>query len=106
MPKSTNRPAQLRHTAIRRPEPGAVSGDALPAPAVTEPLHSDPMTATALEVLGLRALPSDPRELDALVAPRDPTQWTWEKTHAWRHLRALLNTAGVEARTPEKQARP
>lgn len=66
----------------------------------------DPMTATALEVLGLRALPSDPRELDALVAPRDPTQWTWEKTHAWRHLRALLNTAGVEARTPEKQARP
>jgi hypothetical protein len=102
MPRSP----QTQRPAISRPAPPAVSNDSEPVEPITGPEDADPVTTAALEVLGLSALPSDRRQLNALVAPRDPSQWTWEKTHAWRHLREVLSTSGRDVRTGEKPASP
>jgi hypothetical protein len=50
----------------------------------------DPVTAAALAVLGLDALPVDRRQLDRQVAPLAGPGWTWEMTAAWQHLWQLL----------------
>lgn len=73
-------------------------------PREPKPLHPNPVTAAAMEVLGLWKLPTNRKRLDFWVAERQlkqDTPWSWDQTAAWRYLREQLpppKTHATEAR--------